>query len=126
MVIEEIDEQDQFREGGEIDIAIGLDDEMPSPVHLTLAAYPNPFSGELNFRLEIPPGEYDENASLRIYNTSGQLVRIISLKDYPEAEQINIVWDGTSGSGEEIEPGIYLVRYFSKNAAKTLRIVKVE
>jgi Ca-activated chloride channel family protein len=124
MVVEEIDEQDQFREGGEI--VIGVDEEIPSPVDLTLTAYPNPFSGELTFRLEIPPGDYDENASLRIYNTSGQLVRIIPLGDYPEAEQINILWDGTNGSGEEIEPGIYLVRYISKNAAKTLRIVKVQ
>ena len=69
--------------------------------------------------------KYDENASLRIYNASGQLVRIINLSDYPAEEQITLTWDGKDGSGEEIKQGIYLVRYLSKNATKTIRVVKI-
>ena len=68
---------------------------------------------------------YDENASLRIYNASGQLVHIISLSDYPAEEQITLTWDGKDASGEEIEQGVYIVRYLSKNAAKTIRVVKI-
>lgn len=123
MVIEEINEDDQFREGGEV--LIDVEEELPALAVISLAAYPNPFSEEITFKLEIPADEYDENASLRIYNASGQLVRIINLKDYPEEEQITITWDGMDGSGEKIEQGVYIVRYLSKSAAKTLRIVKV-
>jgi Ca-activated chloride channel family protein len=123
MVIEEIDQEDQFREGGEI--LINVEEELPVPEAISLAAYPNPFSSEIIFKLEIPEDEYDENASLRIYNVSGQLLRIINLRDYPAEEQITITWDGKDGSGEEIEQGIYIVRYLSKNAAKTIRVVKV-
>jgi Ca-activated chloride channel family protein len=123
MVIEEIDEEDQFREGG--DIAINVEEELPATAAISLAAYPNPFSAEITFNLEIPADEYDENASLRIYNVSGQLVRIINLSDYPEEEQITLTWDGKDGSGEEIDQGIYIVRYLSKKATKTLRVVKV-
>ncbi len=123
MVIEEIDQEDQFREGGEF--VIDVEEELPGLAAISLAAYPNPFSEEITFKLEIPADEYDENASLRIYNTSGQLMRIINLSDYPAEEQITITWDGKNGSGEEIEQGIYIVRYLSKNAAKTIRVVKV-
>jgi len=123
MVIEEINEEDQFREGGEI--LIDVEEELPALTDISMAAYPNPFSEEITFKLEIPADEYDENASLRIYNASGQLLRIISLKDYPAEEQITITWDGMNGYGEKIEQGVYIVRYLSKNAAKILRIVKV-
>jgi hypothetical protein len=122
MVVEEIDEEDQF---SEVEFPTNVEEELPSPGAISLAAYPNPFSAEITFKLEIPADEYDENASLRIYNTSGQLIRIINLSEYPEEEQIAITWDGKDGSGEEIEQGIYVVRYLSKNASKTLRIVKV-
>jgi hypothetical protein len=124
MVIEEIDEEDQFREGGDIAFT-SVEEELPSLAAISLAAYPNPFSAEITFKLEIPADEYDENASLRIYNTSGQLLRIINLSDYPKEEQITLTWDGKNGSGEEIKQGIYIVRYLSKNAAKTIRVVKI-
>ncbi len=123
MVIEEIDIEDQFREGGEL---VGLDDEKPALTGLSLAAYPNPFSSEITFRLEIPADQYDEHASLRIYNASGQLVRIIDLKDYPAEELITITWNGRDDSGVEIDQGIYLVKYLSKNATKTIRVVKIQ
>ena len=123
MVIEEINEEDQFREGGEF--VIDVEEELPGLAAISLAAYPNPFSAEITFKLEIPADEYDENASLRIYNASGQLVRIINLSDYPAEEQITLTWDGKDGSGEEIAQGIYLVRYLSKNASQTIRVVKV-
>ena len=122
MVIEEINEEDQFREGGEF---VGVEEELPGPQTVSLAAYPNPFSAEITFKLEIPADEYDENASLRIYNASGQLVHIISLSDYPAEEQITLTWDGKDASGEEIEQGIYIVRYLANNAAKTIRVVKI-
>jgi len=122
MVIEDIDEEDQFREG---EILINVEEDLPVPKAISLAAYPNPFSSEITFKLEIPADEYDENASLRIYNVSGQLLRIINLSDYPAEEQITITWDGKDGSGEEIKQGIYIVRYLSRKAAKTIRVVKV-
>jgi len=122
MVIEDIDEEDQFNE---VDLPINVENELPSLASISLAAYPNPFSTEITFKLEIPEDEYDGNASLRIYNASGQLVHIINLKDYPAEEPITLTWDGKDGSGEEIKQGVYIIKYLSKNAAKTLRVVKV-
>jgi len=52
-------------------------------------------------------------------------LRIINLSDYPAEEQITLTWDGKDASGEEIEQGVYIVRYLSKNAAKTIRVVKI-
>ena len=123
MVIEDIDEEDQFREG---DVPINVEKALPVQEFISLAAFPNPFSKEITFKLEFPADGYDEYASLRIYNASGQLVHIINLRDYPAEEQVTIIWDGKVASGEEIEKGIYLVRYLSKNAAKTIRVVKVQ
>jgi Ca-activated chloride channel family protein len=123
MVVEEINEEDQWRE--EVDMPIHVEKEMPGITSIALAAFPNPFSTEITFNLEIPAEAYDEHASLQIFNTSGQLVRIIHLKDYPEAEQITIIWDGTDGSGASVEQGIYLVRFLSKNEVTSMRIVKM-
>ena len=85
MVIEEINEEDQFREA-----LVDIQDELSPPTAISLAAYPNPFSVEITFKLDIPADLYDENARLRIYNASGQLVHIISLSDYPAEEQITL------------------------------------
>ena len=68
-------------------------------------------------------GKTDKSPQLNMYQVPW--IQFINKEHelYQLAERID--WDGLDGSDKEIEQGIYIVRYLSKNAAKTLRIVKV-
>ena len=68
--------------------------------------YPNPFNPSTTFRYSL--GE-DTHVTFSIYNTLGQLVRILvdenQVAGYQEA-----VWDGRNKNGEAVGSGIYVYR----------------
>jgi hypothetical protein len=117
----EFSEENEFID----ELPIGIEDESASLSHLTVSAYPNPFTSSVTFELEVPQELSDAKASLKIFNVSGQLIRILDLSEYHEGDRVKITWDGRDESGNEIEQGIYIVRFVSKNKTKTLRIVKI-
>lgn len=66
--------------------------------------YPNPFNPSTTIRFALPEaGEL----SLAIYNTAGQLVRLLAKGEYAAGRHA-IVWDGREDSGQRVASGVYL------------------
>jgi len=70
-----------------------------------LTAAPNPFNPALEIRfVNGAPGE----ASVKIYNPAGRLVRTFRFPNLPASEQ-TVVWAGRSDAGQPVASGVYLV-----------------
>ncbi len=77
------------------------------PIEFSLAQnYPNPFNPETEIGFSLP---VDCRVQLRIYNVTGQLVKVLYQKDYPAGAH-SISWDGTNMKGENVGSGIYFYR----------------
>ena len=71
-----------------------------------LQNHPNPFSDNTNIDYTIPE---DCNLNLRVYDISGQLVRVLETGTKP-AGQHRVVWDGKNETGQKMSSGIYFYR----------------
>ncbi len=68
--------------------------------------YPNPFNPSTSIRFRVPQSSSPLYASLKIYNTRGQLVRTLVDEDkLPGNHQV--IWNGTNNDGTEVASGIY-------------------
>ena len=64
---------------------------------------PNPFSGKTSITYEIPDRSF---VSLKIYNATGQLIKIIE-EGEKEAGRYIAVWDGFNEYRNKVPAGIY-------------------
>ena len=78
--------------------------------------YPNPFRQSAHLEIDVRDGE---EASLGIFNLSGQLVRAADL--VPGCH--NFVWDGKDNAGRPCASGIYLIRLASPTCLSTAKLV---
>lgn len=71
---------------------------------------PNPFKNATNIKLQILKTDFQMNPealiSLKIYNTSGRLVKSFN----PESSESSIVWAGDDDSGHGLPAGVYFIR----------------
>ena len=67
--------------------------------------YPNPFTGEINIKIQNPTLI---KFTVAIYNLVGQKIKdlVIDSKD----EQMDLVWNGTNDPGQPVKPGIYICK----------------
>jgi len=121
----EIPDENEINQFPDDGMVIGIEDRTASVDAFSISAYPNPFSSMVSFKLTMPEILTDTETSLKIFNLSGQLIRIINLTGYQNTGSLQITWDGLDESGNEVEKGIYMVRFVSKDISKTLRIVKI-
>ena len=86
------------------------------------AVYPNPFNEKATIKFEIrnPKSEM----SLKIYNASGRLVRIISLPAVYSLLPTVVSWDGTDDSGNRLGPGIYFLT--DRQNGSMVKAIKIE
>jgi len=101
---------------------VSTDDAVASIPVTNLQNYPNPFnpSTTIAFNSAIAT-----SASLRIYNTKGQLVR--DLHNGPvQAGSNSIVWDGTDDSGKLVATGLYLYRLKIQNQSHTRKMLMMK
>lgn len=68
--------------------------------------FPNPFVNEVTIRFNLPETSF---IWVRIYNSSGQLVKILS-NGLGFQGNNELFWDGTNTQGNRMPPGPYLVR----------------
>jgi hypothetical protein len=77
-------------------------------------AWPNPFNPETTIEYEVPEAG---TATLRVYNTRGQLVRRLA-EGYLGAGRYSAGWDGKDDGGRVCASGVYFLRLAQgKNAA---------
>ncbi|MCB0277526.1 MAG: T9SS type A sorting domain-containing protein [Calditrichaeota bacterium] len=98
-----------------------LGNSVPGDFHLA-QNYPNPFNPETTIEFALP---HSGSAQLRIYNSSGQLVR--ELVNQPlAAGQYALHWDGTNDRGEAVSSGVYLyqLRSGSFQEARKMMLVR--
>jgi len=77
-------------------------------------AKPNPASGRVAIRWQVP---VEAQVSLRVYNTAGQLVRVLAEgKTKPGAYES--IWNGTDARGRRLANGVYF--YALDNGAKRI------
>ncbi len=89
--------------------------QIPAPV-LSISAYPNPFSGELNIAIKTK-----SSARLEIFNLRGQLV---TREDVSSRNgHVNYQWLGTDQNNQKVGSGIYLIRATSEGRRATRKIL---
>jgi len=69
---------------------------------LKLINYPNPFNLSTNFFVKIPDGLRGKTGNIDIFNSIGQLIRIIVIKD-----GITASWDGKDANNTIMPSGVY-------------------
>jgi len=81
-----------------------------------ISAYPNPFSEQINFNLELSdPGE----VSVRLYSLSGQLIEEVLENAYLNAGESNIEYNS-----ENLANGIYIAEIKTSAETKRIKICK--
>jgi hypothetical protein len=97
------------------------DTETALPERFSLSHQPNPAHIGTLFRMGIPEAT---PAALRIYTTSGRLVR--SLVDGTlQAGYQEIEWDGRDENGQVVADGVYFYRFHSPKHETTMKLVFV-
>ena len=87
---------------------------------VTLEAFPNPFNPTLNIRYVLSS---PAQVSLKIYDVSGRLVRILQ-ENKPELTGFHsIPWDGKDVSGRNSGSGVYVVRLEAGKMVKNEKVV---
>ena len=66
---------------------------------------PNPFNPMTTISYNLPR---TEQVSLRVFDVSGKLVRVLRDGQTEPAGEHQVTWDGTDGSGRQVPSGIYL------------------
>ncbi|UCF04079.1 MAG: T9SS type A sorting domain-containing protein [bacterium] len=81
--------------------------------------FPNPFNPAttIHFGLAHP-----EHVSLRIYDASGRLVRVL-IDDYRTAHRYGVTWDGCDDAGRRVTSGVYFYTLNAGGFEKTRKTV---
>lgn len=98
--------------------AIGPDQEVPESFSLS-QNYPNPFNPSTTIRFNLPESE---RTSLRIYNSSGALVRTL-LDVTLNAGTHEISWDARNAYGQSVAAGVYFYTMETANFQATEKMI---
>ncbi len=79
------------------------------PDNLALSNYPNPFNPSTTIQYSLPE---DGRVELRIYSTTGQLVRTV-IDEAQSSGNYTADWDGRNEGGQLVASGIYIYRLIS-------------
>lgn len=84
--------------------------------------YPNPFNPSTTIRYTITS---PENVSIRIFDISGQLVKVIN-KEHSQAGVFEVIWNGANNFGEKVSSGAYFYQLSigDYNEAKKMIMLK--
>ncbi len=95
--------------------------------NLLLQNYPNPFNPETWIPYQLSE---DSPVSVSIYDTTGQLVRTLSLgfqsAGFYNSQERAAYWDGRNALGERVASGIYFYQLTTPSFQQTRRLVIVK
>lgn len=100
---------------------VGIDD-VQAPSQYQINAYPNPFNGQVSFEINL---EQSTRVSLEIFDLKGRWFTTIAQGDFARGSY-TFSWNGTSGSGVEVNSGVYLLVLNTpeKRSVKKLTLLK--
>jgi len=124
--------------GDRVSDCVDFDPWLPVPVGLLWAAaplsdvigrnYPNPFNPETWIPYHL--AEEKSNVTIRIYNTSGQLVHTLSLGAKRAGAYLTkekaAYWDGRNNRGEHVVSGVYFYTLQAENFTATRKMLLVK
>jgi hypothetical protein len=90
-----------------------------APLVSLISIYPNPFNRELNLDLKFPENQY-QPVLIGCYNLKGQLVR-----SWTATNSQILTWNGTDSSGNQLSPGVYIIRATSGVYCTVSKILKI-
>lgn len=88
------------------DPTTNVDDKELPDEYLLKQNYPNPFNPETQIEYVLPQDAGVQKVTLKIYNSLGQLVRIL-VNDFQSPGIHNAVWNGRDNKGNMLSSGIY-------------------
>ena len=101
-------------------IMTGVEAEGELPTDFVLQQnYPNPFNPSTRIDYTVPA---ESHVTLRIYNSLGQIVKTL-VDNQSTPGRYSILWDGTSDSGLEVSPGLYIARL--QNSEHNVQLIKM-
>lgn len=92
--------------------------QLPRDIRL-IGNYPNPFNSRTLIYLSA---DHAVTSVLRIFNTGGQLVRVIPVDIVPGINAI--AWDGVSSTGQSISSGLYFYKIDAAPESKKMLLIK--
>ena len=105
-------------------LSINLDDIGQPIQNLLLQNYPNPFNPETWIPYQLSE---DSAVSVSIYDTTGQLVRTLSLgfqvAGFYNSRDRAAYWDGRNGLGERVASGLYFYKLETPTFQQTKRML---
>ncbi len=106
-------------------ITIGIEEitkSEPEIKNSILTVCPNPFTGKTKILLPSTdlPGR---DASLKIYDITGSLIKSFNLANYHSLLAISISWDGTDDTGRTIPQGIYFCKFATPEKSEVVKII---
>ena len=82
-----------------------------------LGNYPNPFRLDTRFVYVLTDLAYE--VSLKIYTTSGKLIRVFDGPDMTGADYHEVLWEGDDEWGDKVANGVYFFKLTAKNHENT-------
>ena len=108
-------------------LSLSLDDIGKPTQNLLLQNYPNPFNPETWIPYQLAE---DTSVSVSIYDTTGRLVRTLSLgfqsAGFYNSRERAAYWDGRNALGEPVASGVYFYQLTTPTFQQTRRLVIVK
>ncbi len=101
---------------------VSIEDEVLPAVTELRNNYPNPFNPDTIIEFSI---REDTNAKLSIYNTKGQLIKVLH-NGLIEAGKHKIVWNGKDSRGRDAVSGVYFYRLQTDSYDKVSKMLLVK
>jgi hypothetical protein len=84
--------------------------------------FPNPFADFTTLQFNV---QDEGHFRLEIFDMKGQL-QVTLIDEFLSNDTYYIDWDGTSGTGDVLKEGLYLVRLSSATSVQTKKILKLK
>ncbi len=94
------------------------DEYLPSPIPLNVTCYPNPFSNNINIKLE---SSQKQSVTISLHNIKGQHIRT-----WNATSPITLTWDGRDSESHTLSPGVYFLRAIAGKTCLIKKILKID
>jgi len=85
--------------------------------------YPNPFNASTTIEYTLP---LDKRVTIKVYNSLGQVVKVLVNDQLQSKGRHRVVWDGTDSSGKPVASGTYLYSLEVGNVKHTKKMTLVK